>query len=162
MAIVQLIFRGVRCSLRKGTGKPEGGYGLMEAMECKTCRYGIQEDGIKLCINKDRLWSESPEEVAIYQGCSHWMPKGCGVMELYKWYKGDELPDRECDCVVVWKHFMRKHHDIFEIKKEIGRVFLGNTSDAVNSLGFCNVYGSVMPKDWIIAWMPIEFPKEVS
>ena len=23
-------------------------------------------------------------------------------MELYKWYKGDELPDREYDCVVVY------------------------------------------------------------
>ena len=72
MAIVQLIFRGVRCSLRKGTGRPEGGCG---AMECKTCRYGIQEDGITLCINKDRLWSESPAEVASYQVCRLWMPK---------------------------------------------------------------------------------------
>ena len=82
-------------------------------------------------------------------------------MELYKWYKGDELPDRECDCVVVWKHVVCKHRNIFDMRKEIGQVFLGNLSDAVNSLGFCDAYGSVIPKDWIIAYMPIEFPKEV-
>ena len=47
----------------------------MEAMECKTCRYGIQEDGITLCTNENRLWSESPADVASYQVCRLWMPK---------------------------------------------------------------------------------------
>lgn len=48
---------------------------VMEAMKCKTCRYGIQDDGITLCTNKDRLWSESPEEVASYQVCRLWMQR---------------------------------------------------------------------------------------
>ena len=37
MAIVQLIFPGACCSLRKGTGKPEGGCGVME--ELKRCPF---------------------------------------------------------------------------------------------------------------------------
>ena len=47
----------------------------MEAMECKTCRYGLQEDGVTLCANEDRLWSASPEEVASYQVCHLWGSK---------------------------------------------------------------------------------------
>ena len=75
MAIVQLLFRGACCSLRKGTGRPEGGCGVREVMECRTCRYSIEDGGATLCTNEDRLWSESPEEVASYQVCRLWMPK---------------------------------------------------------------------------------------
>lgn len=47
----------------------------MEAMECRTCRYSIEEDGATLCTNKDRLWSKSPEEVASFQVCRLWKPE---------------------------------------------------------------------------------------
>ena len=47
----------------------------MEDTECSTCGHSVKEDGVVLCTNKDRLWSESPEEVASYQVCRLWMPK---------------------------------------------------------------------------------------
>ena len=48
---------------------------MREEMECRTCRYSIEDGGATLCTNEDRLWSESPEEVASYQVCRLWMPK---------------------------------------------------------------------------------------
>ena len=51
---------------------------MREVMECRTCRYSIEDGGATLCTNEDRLWSESPAEVASYQVCRLWMPKGTG------------------------------------------------------------------------------------
>lgn len=48
---------------------------MREEMECRTCRYSIEDGGATLCTNEDRLWSESPAEVASYQVCRLWMPK---------------------------------------------------------------------------------------
>ena len=80
-------------------------------------------------------------------------------MELYKWYKGDELPDRECDCVVAFKAFVQigKYMEIYKTCKEIGQcvkvedkfLFVDQNNDEIH------------PKR-VKAWMPIEFPKEVS
>ena len=41
-------------------------------MECRTCRYSIEDGGATLCTNEDRLWSELPEEMASYQVCRLW------------------------------------------------------------------------------------------
>lgn len=90
-------------------------------------------------------------------------------MELYKWYKGDELPDRECDCVVVYrvtKLGVFRVHGVFRTQahtsqyKVVARVFLDRPS--TGELGFCDCDDVVIPRDWVIAYMPIEFPKEVS
>ena len=78
-------------------------------------------------------------------------------MELYKWYKGDELPDRECDCVVMYSEITGVYggNYVSRIRKKLGQC----VSDEGN-------YFIVDNNDYwirgIIAWMPIEFPKEVS
>ena len=83
-------------------------------------------------------------------------------MELYKWYKGTDLPDRECDCVVVYRV---TKPGVFRVQahtsqyKVVARVFLDQPS--TGELGFCDCDDIVIPRDWVIAWMPIEFPKEV-
>lgn len=83
-------------------------------------------------------------------------------MELNKWYKGTELPDRECDCVVVYRV---TKPGVFRVQahtsqyKVVARVFLDRPS--TGELGFCDCDDIVIPRDWVIAWMPIEFPKEV-
>ena len=53
------------------------GYGHLNRieMECRTCRYSIEDGGATLCTNEDRLWSESPEEVSSYQVCRLWATK---------------------------------------------------------------------------------------
>lgn len=87
-------------------------------------------------------------------------------MELYHWYKGDELPDRECDCVVVCEHvtqeFVNNNSDdvftVTERKKYITHVIVSSDKlprFIVSEIGMLN-------NKKIIAWMPIEFPKEVS
>ena len=81
-------------------------------------------------------------------------------MELYKWYKGDELPDRECDCVIVCGGVF-----VWEAKRINS---LGYTQITENILGEKIVKfielpsGESIPQEDIIAYMPIEFPKEVS
>ena len=81
-------------------------------------------------------------------------------MELYKWYKGDELPDREYDCVVVY-HKRFQFYGTIETGTVIKKGFGKCVSDEGNYY-IEDVYGGwILPKD-IIAWMPIEFPKKVS
>lgn len=71
-------------------------------------------------------------------------------MELYKWYNRDQVPDRQCWCVVsYWAQ-----HNI--IKYSVGRIFqYANIWEIVTEdedrIGYTN----------LIAWMPIEFPEEV-
>jgi hypothetical protein len=85
-------------------------------------------------------------------------------MELYKWYKGDELPDRECDCVVVWNvpAALKRVFNLAETPaaKEIMR-YTTNVHEG-ESMVFIDQTGDPLPNSMIIAWMPIEFPKEVS
>lgn len=77
-------------------------------------------------------------------------------MEPYKWYKGDELPDRECDCVVIWfRETIQKVESLGFVQK----------TDILGEyvFEFCDsTAGEVIPQEDIIAYMPIEFPKEVS
>jgi len=83
-------------------------------------------------------------------------------MELNHWYKGTELPDAECDCVVVYRV---TKPGVFRVQahtsqyKVVARVFLDRPS--TGELGFCDCDDVVIPRDWVIAYMPIEFPKEV-
>ena len=85
-------------------------------------------------------------------------------MELYKWYKGTELPNRECDCVVVCKYvtqeFINNNPDdvftVIEQKKYITHVIVSS-----DNLPRFIVYGlGMLSNKHIKAWMPIEFPKE--
>ena len=70
MAIVQLIFRGVRCSLRKGAGKPEGGCGVMT----------VDEEKEKLCF---------------CDGVFHW---NCHADECMAWRWHEEfITDHQCE-----------------------------------------------------------------
>lgn len=83
-------------------------------------------------------------------------------MELYKWYKGDELPDRECDCVVVYRYlshfqFYGKIEARIIIKKGFGKC----KSDKGNYFIVNDDGKWILPKN-VIVYMPIEFPKEVS
>ena len=86
-------------------------------------------------------------------------------MELYHWYKGTELPNRECDCVVVCKYvtqeFINNNPDdvftVIEQKKYITHVIVSS-----DNLPRFIVYGlGMLSNKHIKAWMPIEFPKEV-
>ena len=84
-------------------------------------------------------------------------------MELYKWYKGDELPDRECDCVILYgvpvslaKRFNIDREPVKEITRWTTSVYEGE--DYI----FVDRDGDPIPNTMIIAWMPIEFPEEVS
>lgn len=86
-------------------------------------------------------------------------------MELYKWYKGDKLPDRECDCVVIWN---ARYDSPYDFRETIQKVeSLGFVQKTENILGeyvfeFCDsTAGEAIPQEDIIAYMPIEFPKEV-
>ena len=83
-------------------------------------------------------------------------------MELYKWYKGTELPNSECDCVVMYKvtsHNVFSKYAITAQYKIVGQIFLDKPS--TGEFGFCDCNNSVIPRSWIISYMPIEFPKEV-
>lgn len=85
-------------------------------------------------------------------------------MELNHWYKGTELPDKECDCVVVfWGQGTIKNRE-----KGLGWVCFDSLTKRLRFV--CPVFSSrIDPEDRhriisdkrIIAWMPIEFPKEV-
>lgn len=74
-------------------------------------------------------------------------------MELYHWYKGTELPDRECDCVVVYLDTEGPWDDE---KQEIGHWYFENGEYVI-----AGTRGDEIPPDNIIAYLPIEFPKEV-
>lgn len=72
-------------------------------------------------------------------------------MELYHWYKNGELPDRECDCVVISqdKRTEKTIKEICQYKKtQFGKIFIDH-------------YGYHVPQICILFYMPIEFPKEV-
>ncbi len=87
-------------------------------------------------------------------------------MELNKWYKGDELPDRECDCVIIWNAKWDSPFEVILRKERINS--LGYTQTTENILGeeivefIALPSGESIPQEDIIRWMPIEFPKEVS
>ena len=82
-------------------------------------------------------------------------------MELYKWYKGDELPTEECDCVVVF----RSTGNMIWIHRELGRVCFDTLTHrlriACPDRGFNDWGPRIISEKRIKAWMPIEFPKEV-
>ena len=71
MAIVQLLFRGACCSLRKGTGKPEGGCGVMFSnlgeyqgfleKNCERCKRYIswEDDPSGVCPIEDAFFNYS-------------------------------------------------------------------------------------------------------
>ena len=79
-------------------------------------------------------------------------------MELYKWYKGDELPDREsdwstCDCVVIYKGYLdTTFYELGTFHREVGN----------DNYDFINRNGAYIRLDKIIAYMPIYLPKEES
>lgn len=83
-------------------------------------------------------------------------------MELYKWYKGNELPDRECDCVVVCEHVTQEFvnnnpDDVFTIIEQ--PKYVTHVVVASDKLPRFIVYGiGMLNNKKIIAWMPIEFP----
>ena len=83
-------------------------------------------------------------------------------MELYKWYKGTELPDRECDCVVVyWSKGSPKN-----VKRELGHVCFDSLTKRLRIAcpdRSLNDWGNtIVTETRLIRYMPIEFPKEVS
>ena len=76
-------------------------------------------------------------------------------MEPYRWYKNDELPDKECDCVIIYKEWHRQegkarlYKNIGKYKKSsFGYVFADQRRYDIEPLN-------------IISYMPIEYPKEV-
>ena len=81
-------------------------------------------------------------------------------MELYKWHKGTELPDAECDCVVLYQvtpALAERFHVSLTKMQTVGKsVFdpFARTCVLVDN------DGDFIPQNWIIAYMPIEFPKE--
>jgi len=82
-------------------------------------------------------------------------------MELYKWYKGNELPDTidgYMDCLIIFTWY--GHQEI-----SIGRFTWAGRGVGRELIPFW--YGRFplipkIPQENIISWMPIEFPKEVS
>ena len=72
-------------------------------------------------------------------------------MKLYKWYKGDELPDRESDCVFCYVD------DKGDFCYETGRFYLEETGLVLRD----NRDDYEILLDKIIAWLPIKFPEEV-
>jgi len=86
-------------------------------------------------------------------------------MELYKWYKGTELPDRECDCVIVFDkadYYMRgKGKDLEEIEVWETRKELGGCIKYGRKYIFLDHDAKEIPQVKIKAWMPIEFPEGV-
>lgn len=76
-------------------------------------------------------------------------------MELYKWYKGDELPTEECDCVVVLKRGAKYlTHVIIAPNEQPFFVAFNISSITAGTSG-------MIANKHIIAWMPIKYPKEV-
>lgn len=71
-------------------------------------------------------------------------------MDYYKWHKGTEAPTEECDCVVVYKLHTTIHKEICRYELS-GQKFL-----------FVNQDDNVIADYWVIAWLPIKFPEEVS
>lgn len=77
------------------------------------------------------------------------------MMELNKWYKGNELPDRECDCVVVYRQYTWGRSKLVGI----GKVYLTQEGRLYfERKGYFNIPAG---SEEIIAYMPIEFPEEV-
>ena len=83
-------------------------------------------------------------------------------MELYKWYSGNELQqvDGYIDCIIIYNPYGYQEMCIgrftFEVKK---------TDSGITLVPFW--YGvfpskAEIPREDIVVWMPIEFPKEVS
>lgn len=83
-------------------------------------------------------------------------------MELYKWYKGTELPDIKeygyMDCLIIFRHY------------GYPEMCVGRFTEAGRGMGMGTVpfwYGrlpqiSEIKQEDIISYLPIEFPKEVS
>lgn len=80
-------------------------------------------------------------------------------MELYKWYNNTELPQEECDCILIWKQ--KWSGDIKEYwitNKALGYVNKEEPEDG-GGLTFCDsLEGDTIPIEHIIRWMPIEYP----
>ena len=83
-----------------------------------------------------------------------------GSMDYYKWYKGDELPTEECDCVVVYRTGQWGYQPKAELSKV--RVNPYNCLQEREFLFVRNNHSSIPAGAIdIIRWMPIEFPEEV-
>ena len=87
-------------------------------------------------------------------------------MELYKWYRGTELPTEECDCVVICECTQESVNNNPDDGKEFTIIeqlkYVTHVVVASDKLPRFIVYGiGMLNNKKIIAWMPIKFPKEV-
>ena len=73
-------------------------------------------------------------------------------MKFYHWYTGAEKPDQEYHCIVAWKGRSKVHRELCEtVKSKHRRSYRFYESGS----------GTYVDPRQIIAWMPIEFPREV-
>jgi len=80
-------------------------------------------------------------------------------MELNHWYKGTELPDAECDCVVVYHIKKLGTSKLVGIAKISALIHMDkDTEFYFERPGYFSIPAG---HEDIIAWMPIEYPKEV-
>lgn len=81
-------------------------------------------------------------------------------MELYRWYKGTELPqvDGYLDCIIIYNPYGYQEMCIGRFTFEVKEL----TAELVPFwYGIFPAKANISQED-IVKWMPIEFPKEVS
>lgn len=85
-------------------------------------------------------------------------------MKPYIWYKNNELPLKDCECILIWKEIF---FETVEVKRSLGYILRNDIMIKDNNIigktcDFITTDGEQIDFDNIIMWMPIKFPEDIS